>query len=165
MTTKEFKQLKSGTDIRGVAVSGLADHPLTLTDEAVRAITDGFALWLSKRAERHVGPLRISVGHDSRITSEHISALVIDTLRSAGIAVTDCGLASTPAMFMTTVDLGCDGAVQITASHHPYYRNGLKFLPVPVDWMVAILTAFWNLRRRVRPCIPVCRARLLPIRI
>lgn len=127
MTTKEFKQLKSGTDIRGVAVSGLADHPLTLTDEAVCAITDGFALWLSRRAERHVGPLRISVGHDSRITSEHISALVIDTLRSAGIAVTDCGLASTPAMFMTTVDLGCDGAVQITASHHPYYRNGLKF--------------------------------------
>ena len=39
----------------------------------------------------------------------------------------DCGLASTPAMFMTTVDLGCDGAVQLTASHHPYHRNGLKF--------------------------------------
>ena len=30
-------------------------------------------------------------------------------------------------MFMTTVDLGCDGAVQLTASHHPYHRNGLKF--------------------------------------
>lgn len=36
-------------------------------------------------------------------------------------------MASTPAMFMTTVDLGCDGAVQITASHHPSHRNGLKF--------------------------------------
>ena len=30
-------------------------------------------------------------------------------------------------MFMTTVDLGCDGALQITASHHPFNRNGLKF--------------------------------------
>ncbi len=39
----------------------------------------------------------------------------------------DCGLASTPSMFMTTVDLDCDGAVQITASHHPFNRNGLKF--------------------------------------
>ena len=39
----------------------------------------------------------------------------------------DCGLASTPSMFMTTVDLPCDGAIQITASHHPYDRNGLKF--------------------------------------
>jgi radical SAM superfamily enzyme YgiQ (UPF0313 family) len=28
---------------------------------------------------------------------------------------------------MTTVDLGCDAAVQITASHHPFNRNGLKF--------------------------------------
>ena len=28
---------------------------------------------------------------------------------------------------MTTVDLGCDGALQITASHHPFNRNGLKF--------------------------------------
>jgi len=30
-------------------------------------------------------------------------------------------------MFMTTVDLKCTGAIQITASHHPYDRNGLKF--------------------------------------
>ena len=28
---------------------------------------------------------------------------------------------------MTTVHLGCDGAIQITASHHPADRNGLKF--------------------------------------
>ena len=28
---------------------------------------------------------------------------------------------------MTTIDLNCDGAVQITASHHPFNRNGLKF--------------------------------------
>ena len=39
----------------------------------------------------------------------------------------DCGLASTPSMFMITVDLPCDGSIQITASHHPYDRNGLKF--------------------------------------
>ena len=30
-------------------------------------------------------------------------------------------------MFMSTLDLKCDGAVQITASHHPWERNGLKF--------------------------------------
>ncbi len=28
---------------------------------------------------------------------------------------------------MITRDLGCDGSVQITASHHPFNRNGLKF--------------------------------------
>ena len=30
-------------------------------------------------------------------------------------------------MFQSTRALGCDGAVQLTASHHPFYRNGLKF--------------------------------------
>ena len=39
----------------------------------------------------------------------------------------DCSLASTPAMFMAVLDLNCDGSVQITASHHPWERNGLKF--------------------------------------
>ncbi len=28
---------------------------------------------------------------------------------------------------MTTVDLKADAAIQITASHHPFDRNGLKF--------------------------------------
>ena len=28
---------------------------------------------------------------------------------------------------MTTVDLHTDAAIQITASHHPFDRNGLKF--------------------------------------
>ena len=37
------------------------------------------------------------------------------------------GLASTPSMFMAVLDLPCDCAVQITASHHPWHRNGLKF--------------------------------------
>ena len=128
MTTNKLKQLKSGTDIRGVAVDGLEDHPITLTDEAVRRITAGFAVWLTRFGrDKAVGPLRISVGHDSRITADHIRSLVVRTLEEAGVIVLDCGLSSTPAMFMTTVDLGCDGAVQITASHHPYYRNGLKF--------------------------------------
>ena len=30
-------------------------------------------------------------------------------------------------MFMTTVYLDCIASVQITASHHPFNKNGLKF--------------------------------------
>ena len=42
----------------------------------------------------------------------------------------DCVLASTPAMFMSTIfeDTAADGSIMITASHLPYNRNGLKFL-------------------------------------
>ena len=41
----------------------------------------------------------------------------------------DCGLASTPAMFMATIfpKFQCDGAIMITASHLPFNRNGFKF--------------------------------------
>lgn len=121
-----WKQFKSGTDIRGVATPG-AGFDVNLTDEAVISMINGFVLWLSKKTEKKPESLIISVGRDSRISGPHIASLAMKTMKKAGVTVYDCDLASTPSMFMTTVDLECDGALQITASHHPYYRNGLKF--------------------------------------
>ena len=53
----------------------------------------------------------------------------ISGLSAAGAAVYDCGLVSTPSMFMTVVfpEFSFDGSVMITASHLPFNRNGLKF--------------------------------------
>lgn len=128
MLEKFWMHFKSGTDIRGVASEGAPDNaPIDLTDENIRRMIQGFVLWLSKKTGKQPGALCISVGHDSRISAPRIQAAVTDTLRQAGVSVLRCNLASTPSMFMTTVDLGCTGAVQITASHHPFYRNGLKF--------------------------------------
>ncbi len=122
--TNDYKKLKSGTDIRGVAVE-TEGSPVQLTDEAVYRLTQGFARFLS---EHKVEPgSRIAVGHDSRISAERIKAQVVSALCDMGFCAVDCGLASTPAMFMTTVDYDCCGSVQITASHHPFDRNGLKF--------------------------------------
>ncbi len=122
-----YKQFKSGTDIRGIATDGVEGEPLNMTDEAIVNMAGGFAKWLSLKVEKNASDLTVSVGRDSRISGPHILALVTETLASFGIRVLDCGLASTPSMFMTTVELSCDGAVQITASHHPFNRNGLKF--------------------------------------
>ena len=121
-----LKELKSGTDIRGVA-SPLGGKEVNLTDEAVYSITSAFALWLAEKNGVTAKELNIAVGHDSRISASRISEAVIKALCDRGVAVIDCGLASTPAMFMTTVDLNTSGAIQITASHHPFDRNGLKF--------------------------------------
>lgn len=122
-----YKQFKSGTDIRGIATDGVEGEPLNMTDEAIVNMAGGFAKWLSLKVGKNASDLTVSVGRDSRISGPHILALVTETLASFGIRVLDCGLASTPSMFMTTVELSCDGAVQITASHHPFNRNGLKF--------------------------------------
>ena len=121
-----WKALKSGTDIRGVAVEG-AGYEVNLTDETVSAIVNGFMMWLSDKTGKTSEEMKISVGRDSRISGPQIAGVTKNTLFNAGVYVIDCGMASTPAMFMTTVELECDGAIQITASHHPYYRNGLKF--------------------------------------
>ena len=127
MLSGEWKQLKSGTDIRGVAMEGVEGQPVQLTDEAVGRIAAAFAAWLSEKTGIPCGDLTVSVGRDSRLSGPRIRNAVVAALSKAGIRVLDCGLASTPAMFMTTVDLGCHAAVQITASHHPWHRNGLKF--------------------------------------
>ena len=123
---KNYKELKSGSDVRGYA-SDIFGNTVNLTDEAVFDITSAFVLFLEKKCNKKASGLTVSVGHDSRITAEKIKTKVIEALVRAGVTVIDCGLSSTPSMFMTTVHAGCDGAVQITASHHPADRNGLKF--------------------------------------
>lgn len=122
-----YKQFKSGTDIRGVASEGVEGQPVNLTDEVVRNMAGGFARFLGNKLSKKITDMKVAVGRDSRISGPRIAEIVIKTLSDYGVEVIDCGLATTPSMFMTTVELGCDAAVQITASHHPFNRNGLKF--------------------------------------
>ncbi len=120
----DYSRFKSGSDIRGYAL-GDESNPLFMSDDMVMRCAFAFAQWLKEKTGKE--NLYISVGHDSRLSAERIKNAVIKALCSNGVSVADCGLSSTPAMFMTTVEMGCDGAVQITASHHPKDRNGLKF--------------------------------------
>ncbi len=118
---QDMLKFKSGTDVRGIAV-GESDGKIPfLSDEAVRNIVYGFVKFLDRK------PLKIAVGHDCRVSAERLKKAVINALVDLDVAVVDCGLSSTPAMFMTNVELGCDAAIQLTASHHPWDKNGLKF--------------------------------------
>lgn len=127
MLTKEWKRFKSGTDIRGIASEGVSGEEISLTDENIEKMTAGFVLWLCRFTKKAASALTVAVGHDSRISANRIQSAVSRAMTQAGVTVLDCGLASTPSMFMTTIELDCDGAIQITASHHPFNRNGLKF--------------------------------------
>lgn len=119
-----YKKLKSGSDIRGTAADGVSGEEIELTDKAVFDLTVGFCKWLK---ENSYEGKKIAVGHDSRISALRIKKQVIAALGEYDYEIYDCGYASTPAMFMTTVYLGCTASVQITASHHPFNKNGLKF--------------------------------------
>lgn len=129
MLTKEWMKLQNGSDIRGYALEGVEGQPVNLTDDAVEAIGSAFALWLSRKKGMAAGQLRISVGTDSRLSGPRLKAALMKGLAAMGCQVFDCGMASTPAMFMSTVTEGYayDGGIMITASHLPFNRNGLKF--------------------------------------
>ena len=124
----DLLKLQNGSDIRGVAMAGVPGEDVNLSPEAVEAIAGGFVRWL--RARHPAGePLRVSVGRDSRLSGPAIAETLGDALCRAGVEVTDLGLATTPAMFMSTVlpRRPFTAAVMITASHLPWNRNGLKF--------------------------------------
>lgn len=127
MDKQSLLPLKNGSDIRGVALAEPGGQPVTLTPQAAGCIAAAFAAWLSEKLGKR--NLRIGVGHDSRLTADSLKAAITGGLCAQGAQVFDCGLASTPAMFMGCVfeETAFDGSIMITASHLPKNRNGMKF--------------------------------------
>ena len=127
MSVKNYSSLRNESDVRGIAIAGVPNQEVNLTETACRDIARGFAVWLLKRSGKKRP--KIAVGRDSRLSGETLLFWLADELVKEGAEVTDMGLASTPAMFMTTKTDGYmfDGAVMVTASHLPYNRNGYKF--------------------------------------
>ena len=123
----DYSKLQNGSDIRGVALEGIEGQHINLTEQACRDIGRGFALWLKEKAGKDT--LRVSVGRDSRLSGEALCTWLCEAMVEQGLLVTNFGMASTPAMFMSTVTEGYayDGSVMITASHLPFNRNGFKF--------------------------------------
>ena len=122
-------KLQNGSDVRGVAVEGVADEPVTLTPEYANRIVQAFVLWLSKKSGKKASELKIAVGHDSRISAPMLKQQALMAIVAQGATAVDCSMATTPAMFMSTIfdETLCDGAVMITASHLPFNRNGFKY--------------------------------------
>ncbi|MGL5822813.1 MAG: phosphomannomutase/phosphoglucomutase [Sarcina sp.] len=121
-----LEKLQNGTDVRGVALKG-EDFKVNLTEEAVYDIAVGFSKWLFNKYNKET--ITVAVGKDSRLTGDLLKSSVINGLTKMGVNVLDCGMATTPAMFMSTVTEGylVDGAIMLTASHMPKQYNGMKF--------------------------------------
>lgn len=125
-----YAAFKSGTDIRGFAADGFENEALFMSDEFIKKTALAFVDWLSKKSGINAADIKISVGHDSRVSAQRIKNCLFEALTSKISQVLDCSLASTPAMFMSVVKTDANAAIQITASHHPWERNGLKFFTV-----------------------------------
>lgn len=129
ISKQEFLKLQNGSDIRGIACEGIDGEHTNLTREAAYAIGQAFAIWLMEKKNIPAEECIIGVGTDSRITGPSLKKQLIQGILSQNVYVSDCGMASTPAMFMSIVypETRYDGAIMITASHLPFNRNGFKF--------------------------------------
>jgi phosphomannomutase len=126
MKFEDWKKLQNGSDIRGVALEGVAGEEVNLTVEVAEILGRSFAGWLIRKGSANPG---VAIGTDSRLSGPRLKEAFIRGLRAEGCHVKDFSLASTPAMFMACIEdgLNVDGAVMLTASHLPFNRNGMKF--------------------------------------
>lgn len=107
-----------GTDgVRGLANAGAMtpDNILRLGMAVGRVFKNG--------AHRH----RVVIGKDTRLSGYMIEPALTAGFAAAGMDVFLLGPLPTPAMAMLTRSLRADLGVMISASHNPYYDNGVKF--------------------------------------
>ena len=113
--------IKSISGFRGTIGGRPGDN---LTPQDIVECTAAFGQWVLNNTGIH----HIVVGRDGRISGEIVSALVVNTLRSMGINVTDLGLSTTPTVEIAVPLEGAGGGIILTASHNPREWNALKLL-------------------------------------
>lgn len=69
----------------------------------------------------------VLIGKDTRISGYMLESVLESGLVSAGASVSLIGPMPTPGVAYLTRTLGADAGIVISASHNPYYDNGIKF--------------------------------------
>lgn len=69
---------------------------------------------------------RILIGKDTRRSGYMIENALVSAFTSLGYNVIQIGPMPTPAVAFLTEDMRCDAGIMISASHNPYYDNGIK---------------------------------------
>ncbi len=121
----DIRKLKSGSDVRGVAVGDDA----VLTADVARTLGMAFAQYVAEKSGKAVEEISIALGRDSRVSGPSLLGAAAVGVAAAGAKAVDYGMCTTPAMYMAILTDGFrpDGSIMVTASHHPWKLNGLKF--------------------------------------
>jgi len=106
-----------GTDgIRGKA----GEYPMT-EEMAVRV---GRAVAVTFK--RPVKPSMIVVGRDTRLSGPMLESALVSGICSVGADTSLAGVIPTPGVAFLASSLKADAGIVISASHNPYYDNGIK---------------------------------------
>jgi len=69
---------------------------------------------------------KVCIGYDTRISSSEIFDLLVTGLITRGCDVISLGVCPTSVVGSITKEENCDYGIMITASHNPYFDNGIK---------------------------------------
>jgi phosphoglucosamine mutase len=93
-------------------------------------ITPEFALklgWAAGKALARNGQSWVVMGKDTRLSGYLLESALEAGLSAAGVSVRLLGPMPTPAIAYLTRAFHADAGIVISASHNPYYDNGIKF--------------------------------------
>ncbi|SDS93735.1 phosphoglucosamine mutase [Halopseudomonas xinjiangensis] len=96
-------------------------------------ITPDFMLklgWAVGMAFKRHGQCRVLIGKDTRISGYMFESALEAGLSAAGAQVQLLGPMPTPAIAYLTRTFQADAGIVISASHNPFYDNGIKFFSV-----------------------------------
>lgn len=93
-------------------------------------ITPDFVLklgWAAGRVLAQQGTKKVIIGKDTRISGYMLESALEAGLAAAGLKAIFTGPMPTPAVAYLTQTFRAEAGIVISASHNPYYDNGIKF--------------------------------------
>ena len=106
-----------GTDgIRGLT------NTAPMTAEIAMKVGQAAGAYFLRGDHRH----RVVIGKDTRLSGYMVENALVAGFTSVGMDVVQFGPLPTPAVAMLTQSMRADLGVMISASHNPYYDNGIK---------------------------------------
>ena len=99
---------------------------VTMTPDAAARFAAAFGSMLKESVDGR--PPRLVVGYDGRASGSALASAAMAGLAGVGCEVTGLGITTTPTVGVMIRHLGCDGGINVTASHNPIEWNGIKCL-------------------------------------
>ncbi|WP_318483823.1 phosphoglucosamine mutase [Photobacterium leiognathi] len=93
-------------------------------------ITPDFVMklgWAAGRVLSQTGTKKVLIGKDTRISGYMLESALEAGLAAAGLKAAFTGPMPTPAVAYLTRTFRAEAGIVISASHNPYYDNGIKF--------------------------------------
>jgi len=116
---RPMKEIRFGTDGWRAPIAD------SFTFENVRRVADAYAAWLK---QQETANKNMAVGFDTRFLSDRFAEAFAQQLEGNGVnALLSDRFLPTPALSLYVARNKLAGGVMFTASHNPYFYNGIKF--------------------------------------